>query len=61
MLNKMLENIKDRVDNETDPPAVLYADIKKLGAYMMLTNTLNQDLTESFCSKLLKMYLLLRK
>ena len=53
----MLENIKQKVNAETDKPSLLYADLKRLGTYMILTNSLNKDLVEQMCSKLIRLYM----
>lgn len=59
-MEEMLKNIEQKVKEESEQAQILYAEIKQLGMYMMFTNSINKDLVESFCAKMIKLYFVLK-
>lgn len=55
-MQDIYQNIKERVAQETSDPSVLLNEIKNLGLYMFAMRTLNSDMVESFCAKLISLY-----
>lgn len=53
---QLINEIKNKVNSEERPPAVLYNEVKKLGMYMYVTNTITKDQVITICSNLIKLY-----
>jgi hypothetical protein len=55
-MEQLLKELKRRIERENRPSEQLYVSLKQSGAYMFMTNTMNQDLVLSFCAAMLKLY-----
>lgn len=53
---QLINEIKNRVNSEERAPGVLYDEVKKIGMYMYVTNTLTKDQVITICSNLIKLY-----
>ena len=56
-MKDLLVEIQNKIESDKRLPNVLYANIKQLGTYMIVTNTLSKDNVVNFCSSLIKLYL----
>lgn len=56
-MKEILKEIESKIENDNRSPEEIYAMIKQLGTYMLMTNTLSKENVIQFCSSLIKLYL----
>ena len=55
-MQEILDAVKDSAMKDNRPSPVIYNNIKQLGTYMIMTNTLSKDNVIQFCSMLIRLY-----
>ena len=57
---ELLQEIKKKIDTINCSPEEMYSNIKQIGAYMMVSNTVSRDNVVNICSNLIKLYTTLK-
>ena len=53
---ELLQEIKKKINTINCSPEEMYANIKQIGTYMIVSNSLSKDNVVTFCSNLIKLY-----